>query len=96
MSRDHGLGKEFTLILAGVAMGATAALLLAPASGEDTRYKIGRGYNRTVKRIGRYSNHLQDRAEDLMQHASEVRQYAESIRSRVDKVLHSSRAALAA
>lgn len=96
MSRAHGLGTDITLILAGATMGATAALLLAPASGEKTRHKIGRRYNRTVKRIGRYSDHVQDRAEDLLQHASEVREYAEEIRNRVAKVLHSGREALAA
>lgn len=93
MGKGHGLGKHVALILTGAAMGATAALLLAPASGEDTRYKIGRGYKRTVKHIERYSDHLQDRAEDLMQHANEVRQHAENIRSRVAKALHSARAA---
>ncbi len=93
MSKSHGLGKHVSLILTGAAMGAAAALLLAPGSGEDTRYKIGRHYKKTVKHIERYSNHLQDRAEDLMQHASEVRQQAENIRNRVAKALHSSRAA---
>lgn len=96
MSRAHGLGTDVTLILTGAALGAIAGLLLAPASGEKTRHKIGRRYNRTVKRIGRYSDHMQDRAEDLLQHATEVRQYAEDIRNRVAKALHSGREALAA
>ena len=96
MSRAHGLGTDVTLMLVGAAMGATAALLLAPASGEKTRHKIGRHYNRTVRRIERYGDHVQDRAEDLLQHASEVRQYAEDIRNRVAKALHSGRSALAA
>jgi len=96
MSREHGFGTGVTLILAGIGMGAMAALLLAPASGEKTRHNLGRRYNRTVKRIGKYSDHLQDRAEDLMHHATEVRQYAENIRDRVAKAVHSGRTALAA
>lgn len=92
MSKAHGF-RNLTLILAGAAMGAAAALLLAPGSGEHTRSRIGRGYKRTVKHIGKYSNRLQDRVEELMLHATEVRQYAENIRNRVVNVLHSGRAA---
>jgi len=93
MSRAHAFRKNVALILTGAAMGATAALLLAPTSGEHTRSRIGRGYKRTIKHIGTYSNRLQDRAEDLMLRAIEVRQHAENIRNRVANVIHSRRAA---
>lgn len=67
-------GRDIALLAAGVTIGAGIALLLAPASGEEARYVIGRSYRRTMRRIGRHSQDLRERAEELLDRAQELRE----------------------
>ena len=39
---DEGAGNKVVWFVAGIAIGATIALLYAPASGEETRRKLAR------------------------------------------------------
>lgn len=67
-----GLGRrwvrDMAVLIAGIGIGSGMALLLAPTSGEEARHTIGRGYRKTVKTIGRCTEDLGDRAEDLLEH----------------------------
>jgi len=48
-----GNGSVFVAFLAGAALGAVAALLLAPGSGEQTRRRIAELGGETKERLGR-------------------------------------------
>src|SRR5262249_43238208 len=72
--------RDIAFLVAGVGIGAGVALLLAPNTGEEVRHAIGRGYRRTVKRIGR-------RAEDLLEQAQDLREHAHDLRERGAKLL---------
>jgi len=43
------------------------------SSGEEARHAIGRGYRRTVKRLGRTTEDLRERIEDLLDQAGDLR-----------------------
>jgi gas vesicle protein len=55
--------RDTVFLSAGIGIGSGIALLLAPGSGEDMRYALGRGYRKTVKKIGRHTEDLRGRAE---------------------------------
>jgi YtxH-like protein len=92
---EGGRARDIAFLVAGVGIGAGVALLLAPSSGEDVRHAIGRGYRRTVKRIGRHTQDLRDRAEDLLEHAQDLRDHAHDLRARGAKLLRFGRRARA-
>ena len=69
---DHSVARDIALIIAGIGFGSGLALLVAPSSGEETRHAIGRGYRRTVKRIGRSTEDLRERLEDLLEQTSHL------------------------
>jgi len=79
---DSGRARDIAFLVAGVGIGAGVALLLAPSSGEEVRHAIGRGYRKTIKRIGRRTQDLRDRAEDLLEHAQDLRDHAHDLRER--------------
>jgi len=56
-------------LIAGIGIGAAAALVSAPYTGEEVRFALGRGYRRAMKRIGRHTQGLRERAEDMIEHA---------------------------
>jgi gas vesicle protein len=73
MSRNgHTTLRDIAILASGIGIGSCIALLLAPGSGEDIRYAISHGYRKTVKKIGRRTDELRDRAEDLLDHAHEL------------------------
>lgn len=65
--------RDIAILCAGVGIGSTIALLLAPASGEDARYAVSRGYRKTLKNIGRHTQGLRDRSEDLLENSRGLR-----------------------
>jgi gas vesicle protein len=77
--RERRRLREFTCLIAGIGIGSVAALLLAPYTGEEVRFAIGRGYRRAVKRIGRHTEDLRERAEDLLEHAGDFRKHAHGV-----------------
>ena len=83
----RGKARDIAFLVAGAGIGAGVALLLAPSSGEDVRHAIGRGYRKTVRRIGRRTQDLRDRAEDLLEHAQDLRDHAHDLRERGAKLL---------
>jgi gas vesicle protein len=56
MTRSDAPGTIFTFIL-GIAVGAVAALLLAPKSGEDLRADIAEGVSEGADQVRRKSEH---------------------------------------
>jgi gas vesicle protein len=80
-SENNGLMRNLAFLVAGIGIGSGIALLLAPDSGEEVRHAIGRRYRKTVKNIGRHTEDLRDRAEDLLEHARHLRE-------RSSRVLH--------
>jgi hypothetical protein len=72
-SEDHSVARNISLILAGIGIGSGIALLASPRSGEEIRHAIGRRYLKTIKRLGRSTEGLRDRVEDLLEHASDLR-----------------------
>ena len=65
--------RDITLLMTGVATGCGIALLFAPSSGEELRHAIGRHYRRAAKKAKRYTEDLRDRADDLLEHAHDLR-----------------------
>jgi gas vesicle protein len=65
MSRDYWPGTTLTFIL-GVGVGAAAALLLAPKSGEELRGDIAEGVSDGVKQVRRTGKYLRKRARKLV------------------------------
>lgn len=58
----RGSSNQFAGFIVGVAVGAGLALLLAPATGSDTRRRIGE----TAKRLGKDARHGLEHAGDVM------------------------------
>jgi gas vesicle protein len=89
---DSGIGAFFAGVLIGGLVGAAAALLMAPQSGEETR-----------RTIGRYGNEFRDRAQDSLDDArdraeatvADARRRGERIieeaRERAEKIMRESR-----
>lgn len=78
--RDTGLG----MLLLGLAIGAGAALLLAPASGRETRERLQRGARRAGKRVRDFADDMGDEVTDRV---SRVRDRTrEAVGSRVEAV----------
>lgn len=69
---DHTV-RDIAILIAGIGIGSGVALLLAPTSGEEVRHAIGRRYHKTVRNIGRSTEDLRDRAEELFEHAHDLR-----------------------
>jgi hypothetical protein len=86
-ANEGGRARDIAFLAAGLAVGAGIALLLAPNSGEEVRHAIGRGYRKTLRRVGRHTQNLRDRAEDLLEHAQDLRDHAQDLRERGSKLL---------
>jgi len=70
---EHHVGRAIALIAAGIGIGSGIALLVAPNSGEEVRHAIGRRYLKTMKRLGRSTEGLRDRLEDMLELANDLR-----------------------
>jgi gas vesicle protein len=70
MSRDEKPGAIFTFVL-GVAVGALAALLLAPKSGDGLRADILDGASDGVKHVRAGSKELKKNAEKVVADAQD-------------------------
>jgi len=58
--------------VAGVAIGATVALLFAPQSGEETRRMIGTKSRESRERLAEQGRALMDRGRDLYDRGREI------------------------
>ena len=71
---DHRRVRDLAFLVAGFGIGSGVALLLAPDSGKEVRHAIGRRYRTTMKTIGRATEDLRDRAEDILEQAIDLRE----------------------
>jgi len=70
---EHHVGRAIALIAAGIGIGSGIALLMAPNSGEEVRHAIGRRYLKTMKRLGRSTEGLRDRLDEMLELANDLR-----------------------
>ena len=68
-STDYVTGKAFVWLLVGIGVGAGAALLLTPNSGNDLRNAIALGYRRTFSGI---SDGISRGTKELRAHGSNL------------------------
>ena len=71
--REQRKLRDLGWLMAGIGIGTAAVLLSAPYTGEEVRFVLARGYRRSVKRIGRQTENLRERAEDLIEQAQDFR-----------------------
>ena len=88
--RDRRNLRGLGWLTAGIGIGTLAALLSAPYTGEEVRFALRRGYHRAAKRVGRHTEDLRERAEDLMEHAQH---FGEDLGKHGKKLLRRYRAA---
>jgi gas vesicle protein len=72
MSDDSNGGAKLAFFLAGMGIGVTLALLLAPKSGEETRELISRKAGEGRDYVRAKGLELRQDAEDLVEKAKEV------------------------
>jgi hypothetical protein len=70
---EHHPGRAIALIAAGIGIGSGIALLMAPNSGEEVRHAIGRRYLKAMKRLGRSTEGLRDRLDEMLELANDLR-----------------------
>ena len=81
-------GGQVTAFIAGLALGAVAALLLAPQSGAATRREIARYGKRARRAAERFAGDVRDRTEEAYDRArSEMRRGARAMRDAADDVV---------
>ena len=69
----HSAARDVALLAAGLGIGSGIALLMAPNSGEEIRYAIGRRYLKTMKQLGRRREVLRDILGGLLEQAGDLR-----------------------
>jgi hypothetical protein len=70
---NHSVVRDIALLAVGLGIGSGIALLMAPNSGEEVRYAIGRRYLKTMKRLARRRDVLRGILGDLLEQAGDVR-----------------------
>ena len=75
MTRANAPGPVITFIL-GVGVGAVAALLFAPKSGEELRADIGEGVSNGINQVRNTGKDLKQRAQNLVDLAKDHVQVA--------------------
>ena len=89
MAEDQGYSDKLIWLVAGAAIGATIALLYAPASGSDTRKVIGDKTREGKQALAESSKEMYDRGRELYDRgrkmADEAAELLERGRSIVEK-----------
>lgn len=67
-------GRDIALLVAGIGIGSAIALLSAPSSGEALRHRLGREYRKAARKIGRHTDDLRDRADEMLDRSQDLRQ----------------------
>jgi len=80
MARDNS--DDILWFLSGLAIGATAGLLLAPQSGEETRSQIRSAARKGGERLKETSDELYDRGLELFERGKELADEASGIYER--------------
>jgi hypothetical protein len=64
--RQSDAGSAVPWLLAGIAIGAVAALLLAPSTGRELRSAFGRGFRSTLLALNRKTQQLRRRGSNII------------------------------
>jgi gas vesicle protein len=72
MERDNNYGGPLGWFLVGSLAGASAALLLAPATGKRTRERLARRLRDTKESVTDFTHDLADTSRDIAETASRV------------------------
>jgi gas vesicle protein len=70
MSEDNT--TKVAWFFAGAAIGAAIALLYAPASGEETRRRIGETASKGKERLGEHSRDIVDKGKELYERGKKM------------------------
>jgi hypothetical protein len=66
LNRQPAASSAVPWLLAGIAIGAAAALLLAPSTGRDLRNAFGRGFRSTLLALNRGTQQLRRRSANVI------------------------------
>jgi gas vesicle protein len=66
LNRQPDASSAVAWLLAGIAIGAAAALLLAPSTGRDLRSAFGRGFRNTLLALNRSTQQLRRRGANVI------------------------------
>ena len=91
---DEGAGNKVVWFVAGIAIGATIALLYAPASGEETRRKIARKTERGRAAIADSGREVLDRGKEMYEKGRKLADDAAEMFERGRKIVESTAANL--
>jgi len=86
--RDNGTGDRAAFFLLGAAIGAVAALLVAPASGARTRRRLVRKGEEVADSLIDAGKELVERCEDLYERSGELAEDATHELSGKYRALH--------
>ena len=79
-NRRGGIGKVVTGLVVGSVVGATVGLLMAPASGEETRRKIKGDVKGVQMKAKDAVEHVEDRGREIL---SDARDNMENVRENI-------------
>jgi gas vesicle protein len=82
-------GSKAVWFMAGIAIGATVALLYAPATGEDTRRQLSRKAQRSRDAITDSGSELLDRGRDMYERGRKLADDAADMFERGRKIVES-------
>ena len=91
---DEGAGSKVVWFVAGIAIGATIALLYAPASGEETRRKIAKKAERGRAALTESSREMLDRGKEMYERGRKMADDAAEMFERGRKIVESTAANL--
>jgi len=66
LNRQPAASSAVPWLLAGIAIGAAAALLLAPSTGRELRSAFGRGFRSTLLALNRSTQQLRRRGANVI------------------------------
>ncbi len=86
---DQDYGEKVVWFMAGIAIGATVALLYAPASGEHTRRQIARKTQQGRDALAESGRDMLDRGRDMYERGRKLADEAADMFERGRKIVES-------
>jgi gas vesicle protein len=86
---DEGTGSKVVWFMAGIAVGATVALLLAPASGEQTRRKIVKRTKEGADAVAESGREMLERGKEMYERGRKLADDAAEMFERGRKIVES-------
>jgi gas vesicle protein len=86
---DQDYGNKVVWFMAGIAIGATVALLYAPATGEQTRRQLARKAQRSRDTLADSGSDLLDRGRDMYERGRKLADEAADMFERGRKIVES-------